>query len=173
MEFQLSYLSPNGHAKRRAQAIVGILPKDTITIDLEKDCELHAETLLLAFEMNEVSPRAVPYRIAELLSRVEHQKVLLLLTVPFRPNTNIKSRVENWLMPFLPQTCSYCGLYFCAGQASEGLLRNISLRTEREPYNRRLGQSLHHCKDSKGHPNEEDLQQACCFVKKALGLNLA
>ena len=54
MQYQISFLSPNGHARCLAETISKILPADTAVMDLEEECEVYAETQLIGFEMNEV-----------------------------------------------------------------------------------------------------------------------
>lgn len=168
MQYQISYLSPNGNAKCLTDMISQILPADTVIMDLEEECEVYAETQLIGFEMNEVSIRAVPYRIMELLNKLEHQRVVLFVTSPFRTNSHVKDLMEHRIKPFLPETCQYCGLYLCTGQASDGLLNSLRIHADNNPDDKQAVQVLHRCEESIGHPDADELREACRFVIKTL-----
>lgn len=168
MQYQISFLSPNGHARCLAEAISKILPADTAVMDLEEECEVYAETQLIGFEMNEVSIRAVPYRIMELLNKLEHHNVILFVTSPFRTNSHVKDLMEHRIEPFLPETCHYLGLYLCTGQASEALLNSLRFHAEKNPEDKQAENALRRCEESIGHPDEEEITKACRFVAEIL-----
>lgn len=171
MQYQISYLSPNGHAKKVAEAIADILPSDTKVLDLQDGCEVYAQTHIIGFEMNEASIRAVPYPIMELLNELEGHQIVLFVTSPFKTDTNARSIMENRIAPFIPEDCQYEGLFLCVGQASDGFLNAMRKEAELHPDDEQAKTRLSRCEESIGHPNETDLLNACSFVADALHLD--
>jgi len=170
MQYQVSYLSPNGHARKVAEAITDILPPDTKLLDLQESCEVYAETLIIGFELNEASIRAVPYPIMELLNELKNHQVLVFVTSPFKVDINARSVLEYRIAPFIPGGCQYRGLFLCPGQASACFLNEVRKNAEQHPEDHQAKAFLAHCEESIGHPDETDLLNACHFVADALRL---
>ena len=170
MQYQVSYLSPNGHARKVAEAIADILPADTKVLDLQEGCEVFAETHIIGFELNEASIRAVPYAIMELLNEVDGHKIVLFVTSPFKADANAERVIENRIAPFIPEDCQYEGLFLCVGQASDGFLNAMRKEAETNPEDAQAQSRLARCEESIGHPDETDLMNACSFVADALHL---
>lgn len=164
MRYQVSYLSPNGHTKQLAEAIRQALPSDCVLMDLAQECEVYAETQIIGFEINEVSFRAVPYRIMELLNKLEQHSVILFVTTPFHADARTKAKAERWLEPFIPETCRYMGMYMCTGQATEWLLQTVRTYAERHPEDGYAAQRLQHCEESIGHPDVDEIQALWRFI---------
>ena len=170
MQYQISYLSPNGHTRKLAESILKILPEDTAILDLEEECENRGQLHLIGFEMNEASIRAVPYRIMELLNMLEHQDVVLFVTSPFRPDAHVKNVMEHRIEPFIPETCRYRGLYLCIGQASDALLNMVRAEAEKRLDDVQMQERRKRCEQSVGPPDENELLEAQRFVAEILGI---
>ena len=170
MKYQISYLSPSGSCKKLAEAFEDILEDVSVT-DLKYDQNAQGEVLLVGFEMNEYSFRAIPYEVMEILDQLEGHTVLLFATCPFQTEQSVRAQLERIILPFLPDDCDYRGLFLCTGQASEALLANVRALAEKRPEDEKVNALLKNCEESSGHPDEEDIMQACLFVTRELELD--
>ena len=107
----------------------------------------------------------------ELLDQLEEKTVLIFATCPFQADQNAKDQLERSLQPFLPDSCDYRGLYLCTGEASQQLLSKLQTVCQQNPEDQRASTLLENCKASAGHPDEDDIMQACLFVTKELELD--
>lgn len=170
MQYQVSYLSPNGHAQKAAEAIADILPADTKVVDLQEGCEVFAQTHIIGYELNEASLHAVPYAIMELLNELDGCQIVLFVTSPFQVDSNAKNVMENKLAPFIPEDSEYGGLFLCAGQATDSFLSAVRKEAELHPVDAQVKARLARCEESIGHPDEDDLMRVCSFIADALNL---
>lgn len=167
MKYQISCYSPAGNCAKLAEAFADIL-EDACVVDLACDNEIAGEIHLVGFEMSEANFKAIPYEIMALLDGVEGKTVLLFATCPFQPDQSTKGQLERALLPFLPEACDYRGLFLCSGQASDALMSNVRTLAARRPDDEKANDLLKRCQASVGHPDENDIMQACLFVTKEL-----
>lgn len=172
MQYQISYLSPNGHAETLAKAFSRILPGNTIAFDLEEDGTAYADVQLVGFELGGTRCDAIPFKVLEYLEALNGKIVFLFATVPFQPNDAVRNRVNNSVIPFLPDECDYRGLYLCPAQSPESLVRDLQNVIASQPENTRARYWLEQCEKAKGHPNAEDLRKGCQFMRHVLELDI-
>ena len=170
MKYQISYLSPAGNCRKLAEAFEDIL-EDVCIVDLACDDEIDGQIHLVGFEMNESSFKAIPYEVMELLDQLEEKTVLLFVTCPFKADQGARSQLERTILPFLPDSCDYRGLFLCTGEASQQLISKLQNLSAQKPEDQRASALLESCKASAGHPDEDDIMQACLFVTKELELD--
>ena len=170
MTYQISYLSPLGNCRLLAEAFEDIL-EDAYVTDLKYDNDVQGRIHLVGFEMNEASFKAIPYEVMEFLDQLEDETVLFFVTCPFQPDQNVKDQLEYALQPFLPDSCDYRGIFLCQGEASQTLLSKLQTVCAERPDDQRTKKFLESCKASAGHPDEDDIMQACLFVTKELELD--
>lgn len=171
MQYQISYFSPLGHAEKISAALEKILPADTLTINLEDVSEVCGEIHLIGFELGSKLD-AIPYKVLEHLEKLDEKIIFLFATCPVQVTDSIKELVERSLVPFLPEDCDYRGLYMCRGQVSERFMTELETITQQHPYNEKAKMWLAQCKKSEGHPNREDIRQACRYAAESLELNV-
>lgn len=170
MKYQISYLSPSGNCRKLAEAFEDIL-EDAYVTNLKYDNDIQGEVHLVGFEMNKPSFKAIPYEVMEHLDQLEGKTVLLFVTCPFQADQNTKVLLERTILPFLPDSCDYRGLFLCIGQASQQLLSKLQDISAQQPEDQRTSVLLERCKASAGHPDEDDIMRACLFVSKELELD--
>lgn len=171
MQYQISYLSPLGHAEKLAAAFERMLPSDTMTINLDDESDARGEIHLVGFELGSKMD-AIPYKILEFLEKLDEKIIFLFATCPIPSIESVKERAERAVVPFLPEDCDYRGLFMCRGQASKQFMMELENFAQQQPYNEKAKVWLSQCKKSEGHPNREDLRQACRFAAEILELNI-
>lgn len=172
MQYQISYLSPNGHAETLANAFCRILPRDTHVSSLEENAPAYADVQLVGFEMGGYNLDAIPFKVLEYLENLDGKVIFLFGTVPFQPNEAVRNKINNSVIPFLPDECDYRGLYLCSAQPSEVLMRDLRNVVSSQPDNTRAKHWLEQCEKAKGHPDADDLKKGCHFMRHALELDL-
>lgn len=172
MQYQISCFSPNGHAETLANAFCQMLPRDTRICNLEEDTVPCADIQLVGFDMGGTNLDAIPFRVIEYLEALEEKIIFLFATVPFQPNNVVQNRINNSVIPFLPEECDYRGLYLCAAQPSASLMQDLRTITARQPDNSRARHWLERCEKAIGHPDSLDVQKGCQFAAHVLELDL-
>ena len=109
MQYQVSYLSPNGHAETLANAFCRILPRDTYVSSLVENAPANADVQLVGFEMGGTKLDAIPFKVLEYLEGLDGKIIALFATVPFQPNEAVRNKLNNSVIPFLPDECDYRG----------------------------------------------------------------
>lgn len=172
MQYQISYYSPNGYAETLANAFFQMMPRDTGVSNLEKEVTPYADIQLVGFDMGGTNLDAIPVSVMEYLEKLEGKVIFLFATVPFQPNDYVRSRVDNSVIPFLPDECDYRGLYLCSAQPSSSLLQGLKHLVSHQPNNARAKHWLERCQDAVGHPDETDIQKGCQFACHVLELDV-
>lgn len=167
MKYQISYLSPAGNCKKLADAFEDIL-EDAYVTDLKYDNDVQGDIHLVGFEINVSSLKMIPYEVMELLDQLEDKTVLLFATCPFKADQNTYNQVESTILPFLPDSCDYRGLFLCTGEASSQLISKLQALSAQD---KKANALLESCKASVGHPDEDDIMSACLFVTRELELD--
>ena len=170
MRYQITYYSPCGYAKLLADAFYEALPYDTYVSNLEKKTLPWADIQLIGFELNGINLEMIPFKVIEYLEILDKKKILLFVTVPFQYNDSIKGRIEKYILPFLSDNCDYLGMYLCSAQPSQTLVDDVKKIIEQQPDNENINYWLELCQSASGHPDREDIQNGCEFIKNILTL---
>lgn len=172
MQYQISYFSPHGSAETLANAFCQMLPCDTYVSNLEEELTPYADIQLVGFDLGGTNLDAIPVAVMEYLDKLEGKTIFLFATVPFKPNDYIRSRVDNSVIPFLPDECDYLGLYLCSAQPSAPLLQGLKHLVSHQPSNTRAKHWLERCQEAVGHPDDTDIQKGCQFARHVLELDV-
>lgn len=172
MSYQISYVSPAHHAQKLAEAFHRVLPSNTPVTDLSRDAaSADAETHLVGFELTGNSD-AIPYPILEHLEQLEDKVVTLFVTSPFEPSEEIKEKVENRIIPFLPDSCDYRGIFLSYGEVAPELMRDLRGKLAEQPENERAQELLYGFQESVGHPDTGDINRGITFLTEVLKLDV-
>lgn len=167
MKYEIAYLSGSGNTEKLANGIADSLPQeDTFVTDLScEEITGKADVYLIGFGMKK---HAIPLKIMELLDQLEGKTILFFVTASVKPTEDHIKVVEQKLDPFMPSDCDYRGLYLCPGQVSEETISKLSTIIEFEPDNEQAKAAYEVCKYTIGHPNQEDINDTCNFIKEKL-----
>jgi len=171
MKYQISYLSPSGHAEQLADAFSRLLPTDTAVTDLNEESVVCGDVHLVGFEIDGSKPGAGPYKVMDFLEQLDGKTLFLFVTSPLYVSEHWKKRNENILCAFIPDHCDFRGIYMCQGAASEEFLeelREIATWHAEESWVRDWLEQCHH---AEGHPDQDDILQGCRVMMEALELN--
>ncbi|MBR4067002.1 MAG: hypothetical protein IKK08_00075 [Clostridia bacterium] len=167
MKYEIVYISTSGCTKKVAQALAeAVSPQPCRLINFEMETPSDdADVYLVGFC---VRHGACPYALLEWMETLEDKKVMLFATGGLAAVDGYQKRIEAVAASFLSDSCEYLGMHLCQGEISpegythfrsclsdsgdEGALQNI-----RQLY-----------AYSQGHPNTQELQDACNFMKNAL-----
>lgn len=167
MEYQVCYLSPLGHTRKLADAFIDILPDDAVIVDLSTEDAEIAPYNIVGFEMNEGNFKAVPYRIMEALDQLENTAVALYVTCPFQVDKTTQDQMERAILPFLPESCDYRGLWMCSGEGSKAFITHLEKLADQRPEDESIRNMLNRAKAAVGHPNEQDIIGGYNFIEDA------
>ena len=170
MNYRISYYSPLGHAKELAYAFRQILPSRTPVTDLAAESSEVSDIHLVGFEFSEPKFDEIPRTIRQFLSNPEHKDILLFATCPVRTDENLRMQLERNMIPLLPKSCKYHGLFLCPGAVSPAVLESL-LQSEAKPRYEETKLLLREYRKSKGHPNREDIRKGWRFIADELQLN--
>ena len=115
---------------------------------------------------------AIPFKLLEYLEELDGKIIFLFATVPFQPNEAVRNKINNRVIPFLPDAGDYRRLYLCAAPLPESLVRDIRNVIAAQPDNTRAMHWLEQCEKAKGHPDTEDIKKGCLFVRHVLELDI-
>ncbi len=125
MNYQISYYSPQGHAKELAYAFRQILPSRTPVVDLTADVSESYDLHLVGFEFLESKFKEIPPQVQCFLSTLEHKEILLFATCPVHTDETHRMQIERSMIPFLPKNCKYHGLFLCQGEVYLTVLEDL------------------------------------------------
>lgn len=168
MQYQITYFSPAGHAKKLAVAFQSILPPETPNLSLDKNTSPDADVHLVGFDFKQTDPKTIPNEVSVFLKRLEHKTIFLFATVPFQLNDVVERGVSNIVTPALPHECDYRGLYLCSAQPPDALLQNLEEAMNQNPNNARAKYWHERCLSAIGHPDKDDIKKGCQFANHVL-----
>ena len=171
MTYQITYFSPEGHIQRIAEELHRMLPPDTPVEPLKNTSMPEGEVQLVGFELNFRDLQKLPLNIVRYLQGMSGKKVYLFATIPFYIDEVQRSRVHQNVSKALPLDCEYLGLYLCSAQPTEMLLEGFRHAAQRKPESTRVRHWLKRCELAMGHPNEQDLKNACGLARHVLKLD--
>lgn len=172
MKYEIAYISGSGNTEKLAHTIADSLPhRDTFVTDLScEEITEKADMYLIGFGMKQ---EAIPIKIMDVLEKLEEledKTVLLFVTAPVEPTEEHIKEVKRKLDPFIPNNCNYKGLYLCPGQVSEETFIKVKMLLEQDPENEQAKSAYSVCQQTMGHPNQEDINDACNFIREKLGI---
>ena len=167
MEYQIGYFSPLGNAKKLADAFAAGLPTGAYAVDVSVEDMEPAQCNILGFELNEGNFRAIPYRVMETLDQLEGTAVAIYVTSSLMPDKAMEDQVERALLPFIPDSCDYRGIWMCAGQASSAFLRNVKQLVAQRPDDNTVQTMDKNAQATVNHPDEEDIRNGLDFICNA------
>lgn len=170
MEYQITYSGNPGTAEKTADYFFEKLPKDTLVIDAAEDSGVYAKTVIAVFDMGR-NFDTVPYRILDLIEKTGGRELVLFAVIPVEGNENIKNRIERAILPFIPDSCGYCGIHLIRGEANRKLVKGIESILRADPDNDEAAAWLEECNKSRGRPERDDLEKAFGFLEKCIGEN--
>ena len=167
MKYEVAYISGSGNTEKLAHGIADSLPhRDTFVTDLScEDITGKADVYLIGFGMKK---EAIPLKIMDVLEELEGKTILFFVTASIKPTEAHVKEIERKLDPFMPSNCDYRGLYLCPGQVSEETLSKLRTLLEQDPENEHAKAAYDACSHTIGRPNQEDIDDACDFIRKKL-----
>lgn len=168
MNVQIVYFSKTGNTAKLAHTLADTLPVKCRLVNVSKEQPtLDADVYLIGFP---VQRGACPLVLLDWLEELEEKQILLFATGGLASFEEYHRRLNSLIIPFLPDTCCYHGLFLCQGSLSEEgyayLKSNLSA-----PQDERSVQNLEKLyRYSQNHPDEHDIEAACQFVRQKLSL---
>ena len=113
MQYQISYDSPQGHAKKLALSFKQLLPGVTPLIDLNKRCIGNRAIHLIGFEFPETTVEEIPFIIEQFLSEMADMQVLVFATTPLCVDDALHIQAEELVLTCIPDKCKFLGFFLC------------------------------------------------------------
>lgn len=171
MQYQITYFSPSGHARKLATAFQSILPSPSPCRSLDPHTSPAADVHLVGFDVQNAGLERIPDKVICFLKELEGKTIFLFATVPFRISDVVERSVSDIVIPALPRECDYLGMYLCSAQPSDALVQHLADTMERSPNNWQAQHWHEQCVQAFGHPDETDIQNGCRFARHVLRLN--
>jgi len=167
MKYEVAYISRSGNTEKLAHGIADCLPsEDTFVTDLAtEEITDKADVYLIGFGLRN---NTIPLKIMDVLEKLEGKIIIFFATAPVIPTEEHTKEVERRLEPFMPDECDYRGLFLCPGQVSEESFNKIRTVLEQNPGNEQAEMVYNIYNSINGHPDENDIADACKFVRKKL-----
>lgn len=169
MKYQIAYTSDSGNSKKLALGIAQKFFDNEIEIVNLKEEEFtdEAEVYFICFGMNK---GAVPYKILECVEKLENKTVMFLVTCGLEPREKHRVEIGRKILPFLPNSCTFRGIFMCRGEFPESVLTAAEEKIFENCENEYARVVLEDAQMSCGHPNQTDIDNAYCVIKNNLGL---
>lgn len=169
MRYEIDYLSRSGNTKKLADAVETLFPvQDTEVIDLL--CEEptgDAAAYVIVFSFNKGT---VPLKIMEILDILENKTILFLVTLGADHPADYQTVIEQKMRPFLPDACDYRGMFICRGAFPDNVIAAAEEQLKNNPDDA-YAQMVHNCcREAMSHPDQNDMDEACRFVRAKLGI---
>ena len=172
MNYQISYLSPQGHAKELACSFKRLFPSRTPIIDLKKENRIDADVFLIGFEFINNDIETIPDLIQQFLSKLESREILLFATSPVFINSQMHGQLERNIRRILPEKCKFHGLFLCQGEVYVTVIDQLASIATQHPDDLHIKCLLGQYRKAKGHPNREDVRKGYRYISAALHLDL-
>lgn len=169
MKYQIAYISDSGNSEKLALGIAKKFSADEIKIvNLKEDAMTdEAEAYFICFGMNK---GAVPYKVLECVELLENKTVIFFVTCGLEPRDNHRVEIGRKILPFLPNSCTFRGVFLCRGEFPESVLTAAEEKIFDNVDNEYARIILEDAQMSCGHPNQTDIDNAYCVIKNNLGL---
>lgn len=168
MKYEIAYLNLSGSAETMAYGIADHLPmEETIVTDLSYESLAgRADTCIIGFDITKTT---IPFKIMDALDEAEGKRLLFCVTCGMKPSENYRAALEKELAPFLPDDCDYQGIFLCRGTFPEEMVDSAKTMLAENPDHPSAKRILQEAEESQGHPNQEDIENACRFIRERLG----
>jgi len=169
MKYEIAYISASGNTEKLAHGIADMFPaRDTYFTDLSAEkITGQADIYLICFGFRK---EAVPLKVLELLEELENKTILFFVTASVKPSDEAVGMLERYLEPFMPSSCDYRGLFLCPGQVSAHTLESVQDYLRVNPDDEQAKEVYAWYQSTAGHPNENDVGDACNFIREKLSL---
>lgn len=167
MKYEIVYISKSGCTKKVAQALAeAVSPQPCRLVNFEMETPSDdADVYLVGFG---VRRGACPYALLEWMEELDGKKVMLFATAGLAALDGYQGRIETVASSFLPDSCEYLGMYLCQGTISQEGYDYLRSRFA-SPDNETAMQNVKQLRAwSQGHPDAQELQDACTFLRNAL-----
>ncbi len=168
MNIQIVYYSKTGNTAKLAHTLSNALPANCRLIDISKELPtLDADAYLIGFG---VQRGACPFVLLDWLEELQGKPILLFATGGLATFQDYRKKLESLVIPFLPDECQYHGLFLCQGRISEEGYDYFKSCLS-NPADERAQQNLQQLYEfSQGHPNRQEIEEICHFVRSKLSL---
>lgn len=169
MKYQIAYYSRTGNSEKLAKGVMDTLAlRDATLVDLNSnDVNRDASTYILCFGM---AKGEIPIRIIDTLDRLDGKSVLFLVTCGREPADDYRRYIMRRIDPFLPDNCESLDLFLCSGAFSKELYEHALEQLRSNPENSHAKAAMERYETVAGHPDEQDIADACSFLRKNLRL---
>lgn len=168
MNYQICYMSPQGHAEKLALGFLPIFPAGTEVVDLSKGKYSDADRYLIGFELLENDINRILEKIAGFLPNVKHKEVLLFATCPVAVDEEFHRTLDRSIKQNLLKESTFRGLFVCRGEAFKAVIK-MFLGLQKRPYDCKVIAAVQEeYQMSKGHPNRNDIRNGLRFISEAL-----
>lgn len=166
MKIQIVYLSKTGNTAKLAHALVKVFPSDCELVDINlRQPSLDADIYLIGFG---VQRGACPFVLLDWLEELEGKQILLFSTCGLAAFPEYRRKLESLIIPFLPDHCTYHGVYLCQGSISQAGFDYLKSCLN-NPADGRSIQNLEQLyQDSQSHPNQQEIEALIDFVRQKL-----
>lgn len=164
---EVVYFSKTGNTRKVAHALADAFPVGScklVDIALEKP-SVHADIYLIGFGVHR---GACPYLLLEWLEELHDKKIIFFATGGLAAFQDYHKRIESLILPFLPESCEYLGMYLCEGKISQegyAYLKSCLSKPDDSSSLQNLNKIYEH---SQTHPDQQDLENACHFLRSVL-----
>ena len=170
MQYQIFYISPQGHAKEMALSFKRIFPSSTPVIDLAKTFYTDGTIHLIGFEFQDSDVERFPETLINFLALLEYKEILLFATCPIAVSEHRKAEIERKIRSLLPVHCKFHTLYLCQGEVYDTVLEQLAQTASENPFDVGTKHLLEQYRMARGHPNREDIRQGYRVISAAFQL---
>lgn len=169
MKYQIAYISDSGNTEKLALGIAKKFSEDEIKVVNLKENEMtdEADVYFICFGMNRGS---VPYKILECAEQLSNKTVIFFVTCGLEPREKHRIEVGRKILPFLPNSCTFRGVFMCRGEFPESVLTAAEEKFFEDLDNEYAKMILEDAEMSCGHPNQFDIDNAYRVICENLGL---
>ena len=171
MEYQISYLSEQGHVKELARCFKTLFPSRTPVVDLSKHYVCNKATHLVGFEYMDAQCKEIPHVIQEYLKDMSNKEILLFVTCPVCVTTGLIEEIEKDVLGVLPNNCKYHGIFACQGEVCISEIDKLCKIASGKAYKSEERILLSEYRKSRGHPNREDIRRGYRYISSELNLD--
>ncbi len=167
MTYEIDYFSLTGNTRKLADGISQSLFADKApVIDLAaEETSADADVYLVGFGLKN---GVVPYPIMECLESLEGKTILFFVTCGMEPNDEYRQHIERKLAPFMPEQYDYRGMFLCLGQFPQEAMEKARQVSAFSQADAKTEAFLKYCREADGHPSQQDIAQACAFIRAKL-----
>lgn len=169
MDYRISFLSPQGHARELADSFRRLLPSHTPVTDLSQQFCEEGRVHLIGFEYSGPDCEEIPVPVRQLLDRMQGKDLVVFATCPVCIDSRRWESLDRYIFSLVPADCRYHGLFLCQGEVYLNILEQTKLLSA-QPGQENAKLLLRQYRKGIGHPNREDIRNGCRFISEALSL---